>query len=79
MPHRRGTFRENWDELLQRFAHRGTPAAREDQLRAAAPQRQFRDVHQLLFKGSQPDRREPDGTKTNRTTSRESRKSSSNC
>jgi hypothetical protein len=56
VPHRRGTFRENWDELLERFAHRGSPAARADELRDArsAKQKPAEDVHQLLFKKSQP-------------------------
>jgi hypothetical protein len=55
VPHRRGTFRENWDQLLERFAHKGTPATREDQLRDAksASRKPSEDVHQLLFKRSQ--------------------------
>ena len=55
MPHRRGTFRENWDQLLERFAHKGTPATKEDQLREAKSTKgkASEDVHQLLFKKSQ--------------------------
>lgn len=55
MPHRRGTFRENRDELLERFAHRGTAAGREDQLREpkSSSRKPSEDVHQLLFKKSQ--------------------------
>jgi len=55
VPHRRGTFRENWEELLERFAHRGTPATKDDQLRDAksAKRKASEDVHQLLFKRSQ--------------------------
>jgi hypothetical protein len=54
MPHRRGSFRENWNELLERFAHKGTPAATDDQIREAK-QRKHRlpDVHHELFKRSQ--------------------------
>ena len=35
MPHRNGSFHGDLSELLERFAHRGTPAALEDQLREA--------------------------------------------
>jgi hypothetical protein len=35
VPHRRGSFHEDWNDLLIRFAHRGTPAAIEDELRQA--------------------------------------------
>jgi hypothetical protein len=55
MPHRRGSFREDWNELLERFAHRGTPAATDDQIREAKQRKPRRtpDVHQELFKRSQ--------------------------
>lgn len=56
MPHRRGSFRENWSELLERFAHKGTPAANRDQLRnpgTTKKRRQSSDVHQQLFRLSQ--------------------------
>jgi hypothetical protein len=55
VPHRRGSFRENWNELLERFAHRGTPAIKEDQLQQAksAKRKAPGNVHQLLFRGSQ--------------------------
>jgi len=55
VPHRRGTFRENWEDLLDRFAHRGTPAAKADEPREAksAKRKASQDVHQLLFKKSQ--------------------------
>jgi hypothetical protein len=32
LPHRRGSFQEDWDDLLARFAHRGTPAELQDQI-----------------------------------------------
>jgi hypothetical protein len=32
VPHRRGSFQEDGEDLLARFAHRGTPAALEDQI-----------------------------------------------
>ncbi|HET7316393.1 MAG TPA: hypothetical protein VFI88_03080 [Sphingomicrobium sp.] len=35
MPHRRGSFQEDWDDLLARFAHRGTPAELQDQIEHA--------------------------------------------
>lgn len=53
MPHRRGSFREDRNELLKRFAHRGTPAASEDQLRDSCAMKQHArtaDIHQQLFK-----------------------------
>lgn len=54
MPHRRGSFREDWNELLERFAYRGTAAEKEDQLREAKRKPASQpDIHQLLFKRSQ--------------------------
>lgn len=56
MPHRRGSFHEDWNDLLIRFAHRGTPAAIEDQLFEAEPKRKRRsafDFHKALFDRSQ--------------------------
>ena len=59
MAHRRGSFQEDWNDLLERFAHRGTPAALEDQLREASPKaKQFRRrcrsfrLNQALFEAS---------------------------
>ncbi len=53
MPHRNGSFHENWNDLLTRFAHRGTPAAIEDQIREAKQRpkrrRRPRDPHRALF------------------------------
>ena len=57
MPHRRGSFNEDWNDLLMRFAHRGTPAAIEDQIREARPKdegRQPWDFHEELFERSRP-------------------------
>lgn len=54
MSHRRGSFRENWTELLERLAHRGTPAANQDQLRDIKTKIDPpKDIHQALFKSSQ--------------------------
>lgn len=66
MPHRRGSFREDWNQLLERFAHRGTPAANADQLRNAKQKKRRppRDIHQLLFKSSRPGEASPND-KTN--------------
>ena len=59
MPQRRGSFHEDWNDLLERFAHRGTPAALEDQLREARPDNdRFRrecrsfQLNQALFETS---------------------------
>ncbi|HET9811967.1 MAG TPA: hypothetical protein VFP53_09795 [Sphingomicrobium sp.] len=54
MPHRKGSFHEDWSELLERFAHRGTPAAIEDQIRDARDSgslttQSVSDVHRALF------------------------------
>jgi hypothetical protein len=60
VPHRRGSFHEDWNDLLTRFAHKGTPAALEDQLHEANRIEQHRedelpvfDPHRLLFELSQ--------------------------
>lgn len=37
MAHRRGNFHGDSNDLLERFGHRGTPAALEDQLRDIRP------------------------------------------
>ena len=57
MSRRRGSF-EDWNELLERFAHKGTPAALQDQLREARPKhrsdrncRSFQ-LNQALFEAS---------------------------
>jgi hypothetical protein len=60
MPRRRHSFQEDLSELLIRFAHRGTPAALQDQLREegsskesmANGSRSF-DPHQALFERAQ--------------------------
>ena len=66
MPHRRGSFREDWNQLLERFAHRRTPAANTDELPEAKQKkhRPPRDIHQLLFKSSRPGEASP-SDKTN--------------
>lgn len=58
MPHRKGSFHEDWNDMLVRFAHRGTPAALKDQVdearagkNGAAPADVF-DPHQALFEWS---------------------------
>ena len=59
MSRQRGSFQEDWNDLLERFAHRGTPAALEDQLREVKPKeskfqrrcRSFR-LNQALFEAS---------------------------
>ena len=58
MPHRQGSFHGDLSELLERFAHMGTPAALEDQLRdAKADEDQRRQcpsyLNQKLFERSQ--------------------------
>ena len=60
MSRHRGSFHEDLNQLLQRFAHRGTPAALNDQLREAKPREQkFRrrsrsfHLNQDLFDRSQ--------------------------
>ena len=57
MSRRRGSF-QDWDDLLERFGHKGTPAALEDQLRQVEPKerperkcRAFR-LNQALFEAS---------------------------
>jgi hypothetical protein len=59
MSRRRGSF-EDWNELLERFAHKGTPAALDDQLEEAdakwkRPGRECRSfrLNQSLFDRSQ--------------------------
>ncbi len=56
VPHRRGSFHEDWDDLLHRFAHRGTRAALKDQIGEGKPhgrkgrdRRSDPDPHQALF------------------------------
>ena len=58
MSRRRGSF-QDWDELLERIGHKGTPAALEDQLQAADPERRkFQrrcrsfQLNQALFEAS---------------------------
>jgi len=58
VPHRKGSFHEDWNDMLVRFAHRGTPAALKDQFgeakagknRGARPD--AFDPHQALFEWS---------------------------
>ena len=60
MPHRRGSFHEDWNDMLIRFAHRGTPAAIEDQLdevKRIRDRKQSFDLHQALFERSHVDQR----------------------
>jgi len=59
MPHRRGSFHEDWNDLLKRFAHKGTPAATEAQIEDAkangegdASERPAWDFHEELFERS---------------------------
>jgi len=61
VPHRKahkGSFQEDWDDLLVRFAHKGTPAALEDQILEARPKieksRECRSfmLNQALFEAS---------------------------
>jgi hypothetical protein len=59
VPHRRGSFHEDWNELLARFAHKGTPAEREEQFEQAKGKDKKRkararawDFHQQLFERS---------------------------
>lgn len=55
----KGSFQEDWDELLTRFAHRGTPAAIEEQLdrarrEVAGPEGcRVHRLNQALFERSQ--------------------------
>ena len=55
----RHSFKEDWSELLERFGHKGTPAALNDQLRDAEPKspgrRRCRAFHlnETLFERSQ--------------------------
>jgi hypothetical protein len=52
VPHRRGSFHEDWNDMLTRFAHRGTPAAIEDQIAETKAKRRKRsafDFHDALF------------------------------
>jgi hypothetical protein len=39
VPHRRGSFHEDWNELLHRFGRKGTPAEFSDQLQEIRPER----------------------------------------
>jgi hypothetical protein len=85
VPHRRGSFHEDWNELLVRFAHRGTPAALKDQVKEAQatarqPSGEF-DPHRALFERSarNGDTFEGERAWTRPSTSREASKSSSNC
>ena len=62
MSRRRGSF-ENRDEVLERFGHKGTPAALDDQLQSAdtkrkKPRRECRSfkLNQSLFEQSQAPR-----------------------
>jgi hypothetical protein len=58
VPHRRGSFHEDWNELLHRFALRGTPAEFKDQLQEIDPKRKPRrrspsfDPHRELLERS---------------------------
>ena len=58
MTRQRGSFQEDWTDLLERFAHRGTPAALDDQMRDIRPKsksarrcRSFQ-LNQALFEAS---------------------------
>ncbi len=59
MPHRRGSFHEDWNDLLTRFAHKGTPAAIDDQIHDAKAKKRRSsrdkswDFHEALFERSQ--------------------------
>jgi len=73
----KGSFHEDWNDLLKRFAHRGTPAANEEQLDRARreaetpdPCRNYR-LNQALFEQSVARNRS--------STAREFSKSSSRC
>ena len=63
MPHRRGTFREDVTELLERFAHKGTPHLFDEARKSASQDDQtsngdcpiFR-LNQSLFETA-PDRK----------------------
>ena len=57
MSHRKGSFQEDWNDLLTRFAHKGTRAALADQLAEAKDganeQPSASDIHQMLFERAQ--------------------------
>lgn len=55
MPHRRGSFQEDWNDLLTRFAHRRKHEQPREEMLEQAKQEALHpfDPHQALFERAQ--------------------------